>query len=784
MKAPKTLLAFGMTTAMMFSLLPSAYADQPVSASHTSSKAVTVLQSPALPADNVASDKANEEAAARAKISKERAIELAKASADVPADYSLQNISFNTWGATGKTGAWSLSFVKEEQDRYYGNIQVTVNAETGKISHISKYVNDPENRPSFPPKVELQEAKTIAGQLLERYNPELKDAVRYNEDMEKWAKPPLDGNVSYSIKYDRLVNGIPFPGNYIQFTIDSNGNMTQYEYYWEEQLSFEEAASALSQEQALQIIKEQAKPHLNYLMNGNSRGKKWEPALTYSLRNVLLDANSGKFINEAGKPASASVSYSPLTDKPLAPMPPSNLQLTEKQAEEQVRKLLSLPENAELTDAYYNENVDSGVATWNLNWKAPQEGGKDEYWIYASVNSSTGEILSFNKGRPIVLDKESEQQESQLNAETAKKTAIEFVQSLYPHYSNQLAVDEQAFNDFPAEKIRMAESVIVPFKQLINGIPTESEGISVQIDSATGEVSGVWTNLYTSPHPENVPELMDDKEALSLLLSHYDLQLQYVIPMNPGYPVPIIWTKSSTSEEEAKSAKPVYRLVPKHPLDGLFLDASTGQWRSREDGSPANPEKQQASDLENHWARKELQLMMDYNAIDVVDGKVYPDKEITRGEMIKMLVIARNGGGFVPYFDQSRKATFADVGSSSPYFSYVEAAVDANLIDRSQSSFQPDSHMNREELAALLVRALGYSKLAEHPDMFRLSAADADQIQLKGQVALVLGLGILTTSEDGRFQPEQKVSRAQAATSFYRYLEKRATLRDTPIQYY
>ncbi|GIP34413.1 YcdB/YcdC domain-containing protein [Paenibacillus sp. J2TS4] len=786
MKAKKTILAFGLTTVMMLSLLPSAMADKASPAMPGSEDTVTILPFPGPEWSDAGTGKEAEEASARAKINKDRAIELAKASAEVPADYSVQNISFNTWSSTSKAGAWNISFVKEEQDRFYGNIQVTVDAESGQIIYISKYANDPANRPSFPPKVELEQAKDIAGKLLQRYNPSLRDTVQYNGEMEKWAKPPLDGNVSYTIKYDRVVNGVPFPGNYIQFTIDSNGNMTQYEYHWDEQLSFEEASSALKAEQVLQIYQEQAKPYLSYLFSGYRKNKgQPEPMLAYSLKTMLLDANSGQFIHENGKPISDPVRYSPITDKPLAPKPEANLELTEQQAEEKARALLSLPENAELTDSYYHEDVERGAASWNLNWQAPKEDDKENYWIHASINSATGEVTSYSKGRPITLADETKDPQAEFKIETAKQTAIEFVKKVYPHYSNQLALDEQSLNDLPLDRMTSNSSLSINFKQLINGIPTETDGLSVQMDTVTGEVNGLWMNLYTSPHPTDVPEPISEKEALSLLLSSYDLQLQYMVPFQSRYPIPIMPKDNPSSQEKEKvQVKPVYRLVPKHPLDGLFLDASTGEWRNQEDGAPANPVKQQATDLDNHWARKELQLMIDYNAIDVVDGKVLPDKAITRGEMIKMLVIARNGGGFIPYFDTKRKATFADVSSSSPYFSYVEAAVDANLIDRNQASFQPDDRMNREELAALLVRALGYSKLAEYPNLFQLDATDADQIELKGQVALVLGLGILTTSDDGQFHAKQEVSRAQAATSFYRYLEKRSTLRDIPVEYY
>ena len=59
------------------------------------------------------------------------------------------------------------------------------------------------------------------------------------------------------------------------------------------------------------------------------------------------------------------------------------------------------------------------------------------------------------------------------------------------------------------------------------------------------------------------------------------------------------------------------------------------------------------SDIDNHWAQNELQLMLDYQALDVKDGKVNPDQTIKRGELVKMLVIAMNGGNGGSITEQS-----------------------------------------------------------------------------------------------------------------------------------
>src|SRR5690606_28404352 len=100
-------------------------------------------------------------------------------------------------------------------------------------------------------------------------------------------------------------------------------------------------------------------------------------------------------------------------------------------------------------------------------------------------------------------------------------------------------------------------------------------------------------------------------------------------------------------------------------------DATDGQWKRRDTGETAQLIIPEAQDIDGHWAELALRLMIAYEAIDVTDGRVHPDKIMTRGEMIKMLVIAINGGRGGIYYGKERAATFSDVASGSALFYFV-----------------------------------------------------------------------------------------------------------------
>ncbi|MNR24969.1 hypothetical protein D3C85_1420860 [compost metagenome] len=91
--------------------------------------------------------------------------------------------------------------------------------------------------------------------------------------------------------------------------------------------------------------------------------------------------------------------------------------------------------------------------------------------------------------------------------------------------------------------------------------------------------------------------------------------------------------------------------------------------------------------------------------------------------------------------------------------------------------------MNREEMAQLIVKALGYHSLTKFDAVFNSQFADAGKLENVGDAAIVLGLQIMTLT-DGYFAPQQEVTKAQAASAFYRFLQKRSELQEKPRYYY
>jgi hypothetical protein len=737
-----------------------------------------------------------------AKISKEKALELAKTYITIPAGYTLQSVNLNTYSTSmGKnTPTWNLSYTKKIMDMNYGNMNITINGTTGKLTSYYFGENDPDRKPSYPPKVNYEGAKAAATKWMAKINPDEQKQMLYNNLNEQSFRTPLNGDYQYNLRYDRTVEGIPFPQDGVSISVNGDGVITNYNFNWDDTVVFEKTTAPISKEKAIQAFRDKAKVSLVYQIPYQTKGEK-KPLTIYSMSTAFLNAATGEPWNPGGYDLPSPVDAKPLTDQPLAQKPTSNLNLTKEQAIQKVNEAVKLPADAKLEGSSYNEytNPDMGenTSSWNLNWSQnPTDAvkGKVGYSIYATVNSHTGEIMNFSRYIPYEMQ-QGKDVEVKISQESAEAQAIDFVKKKLPAYTDQLVLDDSVNKAIPLEHQKTRQNWDFNFKRVIDGVNAGAESVNLSIDKTTGEIVNYYMYMSSIPYPKQKPEVLPLEKAKDLLLSQFEIQLAYVSAggnMPYGYAtgnyvkMKVMMDAGVVSPgrdpNQNLSAKLVYMLVPKYTQQSFFLDAITGQWKDPSTGEVIILDKIKATDIEGHWAQNELQLMIDYQAIDVVNGQVSPNKAITRGEMVKMLVMAMNGGRVGIQYGMERMATFKDVKNESALFAYVENAVDRGLIDRG-ADFNPNAIMKREEMSQLIVRALGYKNLTKYNGIFNDKFTDAASVKNIGEVAIMVGLNIMMLT-DGSFKPDQEVTRAEAATAFFRYLQKRAELQASPQYYY
>lgn len=725
-----------------------------------------------------------------AALSKEEAERLARGYLEIPADYVLRGASLSGgYGTYGARSVWHLDFYKQLEDDRYSAINASIDADSGLLTQFSTYDYDPGRKAAYPPKTGLEEAKRIADGFLQRVNADRASRLKYNERFERDFIPPLTGEVYYEFLYERVDNGIVYGGDYASVTVSGDGKVVRYRFNWNDKVKFEPASDLIGKEEAMKIFAESAELGLSYLIPYQSVDRR-TPQIAYALRQTSIDAKTGQFAVYQGMTPD-QWSEKPLAESPLAQEPERPLNLSQEEAAQVVEKLAGLPAGARLTSASYYENLnpDTGKlrAGWYLYWTAGGEDGRERN-VSASVNALTGELDSYYRDsfRPLAAAGQAGETAPKLSREEAAAKAADFVRKAVPRFAHQLyEAKSQPISIYREDE---TQEHYFSYKRFIDGVAGVYDEVSVSINAVSGEIIHFSNSISDYDYPDPKPGTISESEARRLLIEAYDLELRYVpfygeegsqatgvtgglVAAREIYPVP--------GRDEAVTARPMYVLTPKSRAETLFLDATDGRWKRRDTGEEAPLAIPEATDIDGHWAELALRLMIAYEAIDVADGKVMPDKAMTRGEMIKMLVIAINGGRGGIYYGKERAATFNDVSANSALFSFVERAVDIRLIDRGDGKFRPDETMSREEMAELITRALGYDKLAAYGEMFSLNALDAADIERKGHAAIVLGLGIMSL-DAGRFHPDEPVTRAQAASAFHRYLQKRAELFDSP----
>ncbi|GFZ85369.1 hypothetical protein GCM10008018_34300 [Paenibacillus marchantiophytorum] len=735
-----------------------------------------------------------------AKITKEQALERAKSYIALPDGFTLQSISLNAYYSMSGQNfpTWNISYVRKVKDQTYGNLNVSIHGLDGSLTSFSMNDNDPAHKVSYPPKVDFKAAKEVASAFIAKVNPEKQKELVYNDAEEKAFRTPLNGNYVYNVRYDRSVGGVPFGMNGINVSVNGDGVVTSYNYNWLNDVTFQTNVTPIAAEKVAQLFHDKADLSLQYQIPYGAKGKKL-PIISYMLAPFSLNAQTGEIWSPV-KAMGGTQGTKPLTDKPLGTAPAANLDLTKDEAVKKAASVLNLPEDFILRDASYNEgtNPETGETSsnWNLSWTVKAE--KDFVskvagrGAWANVNSKTGEITNFNSYIPYDSDKDIE---GKIAYETAVTTAVDFVKKQLPAYTDQLVLRVQSAKDFTTEQLKKQRNWDIYFNRVIDGVAANNEDVSVSIDRVTGQITNYYFSISSMAYPKQKPEVLAIEKAKDLWLGQFDIKLNYVLEDNGyvgGIPIEkyrvmlaageVPPSASVNAAGEKKTAKLVYSLIPKFNRDAYLLDAQTGVWRNSQTGETISLDKVTVSDIDKHWAKNELQLMLDYQALDVKDGKVSPDQLIKRGELVKMMVIAMNGGSGGIYYGAERKASFADVSNASPYFAYVENAVDRGLLEAG-AEFNPEATLSREEMAQMIVKGLGYNSLTKFDGVFNQQIADAAKLKQVGVAAIVVGLDIMSLT-DGKFAPEKEVTKAQAASAFFRFLQKRAELQDQPRNYY
>lgn len=178
-----------------------------------------------------------------------------------------------------------------------------------------------------------------------------------------------------------------------------------------------------------------------------------------------------------------------------------------------------------------------------------------------------------------------------------------------------------------------------------------------------------------------------------------------------------------------------------------------------------------------NWSVSIVNAAADYGLMEGTgDGTFGFGRKIKKSEFIKVIVRMFGWELITP-----GTSSFSDVKKELWYYAYVETALKHDVIDK-MPTFNPDGLITREEMAVMLVRALGYKTLAQSVSTFKQPFTDVvDNI---GYIAIARDIGMTEGTSATTFAPKMTAKREEAAAMLVRIYEKYNSKKDWTHGFY
>lgn len=165
-------------------------------------------------------------------------------------------------------------------------------------------------------------------------------------------------------------------------------------------------------------------------------------------------------------------------------------------------------------------------------------------------------------------------------------------------------------------------------------------------------------------------------------------------------------------------------------------------------------------DMTNHWAKNEVAELVSQGVIGgFPDGKFYPEANITRAQLAKVIAMAKN------LSLQSTDTGFSDVSSGYWAAKEIAAVRKAGIITGfPDGTFRPEGQASRAEIAKMLAVAYG---LSAGSNVQSFSDVPADYWAEEYILALRTK-GVTNGYANNQFKPSKQASRAETATLILR----------------
>lgn len=182
------------------------------------------------------------------------------------------------------------------------------------------------------------------------------------------------------------------------------------------------------------------------------------------------------------------------------------------------------------------------------------------------------------------------------------------------------------------------------------------------------------------------------------------------------------------------------------------------------------------ADLRGYWSKKDVEALAARHVVHGVSATQFdPDRLIIRAELTALLLnmLAADPARAL-LVEGSATPAFRDVPPGAWSFAVVETAARHGLVKGSDGLFRPDDPVTREEMAAMLLRAMGQEEKAPGTARAQLPFKNVDRISawVVGVVAGAWQKGLLRGVSAEELRPRAGATRAEAAVTVLRAMEQ------------
>lgn len=186
-------------------------------------------------------------------------------------------------------------------------------------------------------------------------------------------------------------------------------------------------------------------------------------------------------------------------------------------------------------------------------------------------------------------------------------------------------------------------------------------------------------------------------------------------------------------------------------------------------------------DVRNHWASFEIGMLVNRGIVSgFEDGSFRPAENVTRAQFVKMLVLALGLEGEARRLSGAPPA-FKDVPGDYWGKDYITLGWEMGIVrGDAEGFFHPEDSVNRMELAAMVIRAMGLEESADIYPADSLRFEDTANIPdwAKKYIAYAVKMGVIAGMPDNTFRPAIPAERAHAVVTIYRMLQAMGALYD------